>query len=90
MERLGLKPEDYADEDDVEVWPENEQAAFFFASLGMGNWNNSMNGRCGLNYESLPFTLKMRGIPEDDWPELFAKIQVMETAALQEMHKKTD
>lgn len=59
LEATGFTRED---EEDIDLQPENEQSVMFFAGLGAGAWNHSMNGPCGLRYESLPFLFEMSGI----------------------------
>lgn len=86
MEFFGLKPEDYAAENTVEVWPDNVQAVLFFKALGAGSWNMGPNGPTGLRYEAFRETRLALGIRAADWPELFQDIRVMEGAALQEIH----
>lgn len=75
---------------DVEVWPENLPYVQFFARLGSGAWNVGMNGRTGIRYEALPFLFEMAGIRKKKWPAYYDAILIMESAALEEMHKPSE
>ncbi len=75
---------------DYEVLPVNWPAVQLFVAL-QTQWHRAgMTGqRCGLNYHSIETVL--RGRPDiatqEDFPELFPRIQIMEIAALNEMSK---
>lgn len=86
MESSGYTREDYDEE--IDLWPENVGSVMFFAGLGMGAWNHSMNGPCGLRYEALPFLFDMAGIQKKKQPRIYADLLVMESAALKAMNSK--
>ena len=73
---------------DIDLWPENVRSVMFFAGLGMGAWNHSMNGPCGLRYEAMPFLFEMAGIQKKKQLRIYADLLVMESAALKAMHSK--
>lgn len=82
----GLTEADFADEDTVQVWPENWPAVGVFASL-LTQWRVGMAGMVGLDYGVLPTVFRMRGVPRKDWTEMFDLIRVMEDAAMKEMRR---
>jgi hypothetical protein len=91
MQFFGLTPKDYPELNKVvDVWPENWPAVLFFEALGFGNWNMGPAGPVGLRYESFREVKLARGIREDEWPELFESIRILEAAALDEIHGDTD
>ena len=65
----------------VEVWPEHWQTVLTFAAL-MTQWHMSMAGPSGLRYETIPVVLRLRGVPRQDWPDIFDGLRVMEAEAL--------
>ncbi len=46
-----------------------------------------MNGPTGLDYGVLQDILRLRGVPQAQWSELFDAIQMMEAAALSTIHE---
>lgn len=66
----------------IEVWPDNELAWRFYASIG-SRWLYGPNGRpIGFRWEAL-YPLMDRAAPTtEEWDELRAKLEVMERAAL--------
>lgn len=76
--------------DDVEtavlIWPENWPAFEAFSALRT-QWRVAHCGRTGLDYGSIPITLRLIGTPRSEWREIFAALRIMESAALEEMHK---
>lgn len=80
---FGLTPEDVATEI-VEVWPENWPAYLVFAAMST-QWRIGFSGPTGLDYSALPFVMRMKRIPRDDWDDLFNQIYIMESAALAEI-----
>jgi hypothetical protein len=88
MKFFGLSPDDYPEfTRNADVWPENWRAVLFFEALGFGNWNMGPNGPTGLRYEAFKEVRLAQGISGKDWPELFESIRILESAALDEMHK---
>lgn len=89
MEFFGLRPEDYPELNrSVDVWPENWSAVLFFEALGLGSWNIGPGGPIGLRYETFREVRMAQDIPDREWPELFRSIRILESAALDEMHKE--
>lgn len=89
MEFFGLTPEDYPEyKTSVDVWPENWRAVVFFESLGLGSWNMGPGGPIGLKPESFKEIRLALEVADDEWPELFKQIRIMEQAALDEIHKE--
>lgn len=72
----------------VELWPDHVQVVHIF-SITRTQWRYAgMAGSpVGLIYSELPFVLEMDGIDRKDWPQLFADLQVMERAALEQMRQ---
>lgn len=89
MTFLGLTEADYITENpELLVWPDNWRAVLCFEALGHGNWNMGPNGPTGLRYEAFRELRLVMGIRASEWPELFSCLRIMETAALDEMHKE--
>lgn len=84
---FGFTAADFDAENSVEIWPDNYTAVMAFVALGT-QWRDGMNGATGLDYSAIPFVLRMRGVPRDEWPEVFEQIRIMEHEALIEMHKE--
>lgn len=84
LSAYGLTDADFADEDTVNVWPENWPAVEVFASM-LTQWRVGVAGMVGLDYGVLPTVFRMRGIARKEWPEMFDAIRVMEDAAMKEM-----
>lgn len=74
------------EEDICEVWPDNWMAVQAFIAMGT-QWRIGATGHSGLEYQSLPFVLRMNGAPRAEWPELFSQIRVLERVALEELSK---
>lgn len=51
-------------------------------------WRIGMAGATGLDYAALPPVMRLVGVSRKDWPDVFEGVRVMESAALQTMHKK--
>lgn len=89
MEFFGLRLEDYPEYvTSVDVWPENWPAVVFFEALGFGSWNVGFGGPIGLRYEAFREVRMALGTLDSEWPELFRAIRILESAALEEMHKE--
>lgn len=84
MRAQGFEPEDYAT-DVVGVWPEHHQAVRFFRRL-QTQWRHGMNGPTGLEYASVLALLRTLRLPKEQAGAVFDSVQVMEAAAMQEMH----
>ena len=48
-------------------------------------WRMGVAGATGLDYVSLQSVMRLLAIPRKSWPEVFADIRDMESAALREM-----
>ena len=70
---------------DFEVWEENWEAVMMFLRM-QTQWNVSMNGLIGLNYQALETLIRLYHVKEP--VELFEKVQVIERAALVKMNSK--
>lgn len=79
-------PEDFV-VDDVEVWPENWPAFTLFRDM-QTQWRIGMAGQTGLDYPALFAVMDLHQIPSEEKRQVFADIQVMEDAALAQIHKK--
>jgi hypothetical protein len=88
MEFLGLTLDDYAQQNAVEVWPDNWRAAMFARALGMGSMNIGPGGPVGFRPEAFTEIRRAMQITDDEWPEVFDALQVLEEAALEEIHKE--
>jgi len=91
MAQMGFTPEDYEDDEVLEVWPENWRIFTIFTSLG-GQWlRGGMNGQpYALNYPSL-YPLLDRAFPDpEEWDEAFTDVRVMEIEALKTMSKHSE
>ncbi|WP_454710950.1 DUF1799 domain-containing protein [Cupriavidus nantongensis] len=72
---------------DAEIWPENETTVGVFVQMGT-QWRVGVGGPVGLDYNALPFVMRMQGVPPDEQPDLFESIRVMERAAMEEMSEE--
>lgn len=70
----------------IEVWEEHAPVIGLFHAMGT-QWQTGMSGPTGLNYQAMPFLLRMHGIARSEWRQTFEDLQVLEGAALQEMHR---
>ncbi|WP_218059348.1 DUF1799 domain-containing protein [Gilliamella sp. GillExp13] len=80
---FGLTEDDYADEY-VEIWQDNLDAFRLFKAMST-QWRTGMSGLIGLDYNCLPWVMKINNIAESD--TIFNDIQTMESEALKLMHK---
>lgn len=69
----------------VDIWPENERAFELFVFMGT-QWQAGMSGPVGLKYEVMFHKMDRMKLPEADYDQLEADMQVMERAALACMH----
>ncbi|PRD13973.1 hypothetical protein CQW29_18380 [Pantoea coffeiphila] len=83
MAPYGLTPDDYDDEI-VEVWPDVWPAFDVLRAMST-QWRTGMNGVTGLDYNVLPWLMKVTGV--EDEATAFNDIRVMERAALDVIHK---
>lgn len=59
------------------------------AALGT-QWRQGPSGAYGLDYNAIPFVLRMKRIPRERWPDLFEDLRVLERAALLAMREQSD
>mgnify|MGYP001413433191 CR=1 FL=1 len=65
-----------------EIWEENWSVLELFCACST-QWRVApMGGLIGLDYAGVEAAMRMRRLPEPDWPELLADLQVMEREAL--------
>lgn len=73
----------------VEIWPRHWRVAELFFSLSTQWRRSEMNGQLiGLDYAGVEITARLRG-----WrltPRMFADLQAIETAAIEEDGKRAD
>lgn len=89
MARSGFTPEDYEDDEALEVWPENWAVFRILTQLQTQWYRVGMTGQAtGLNYASA-FPLLDRAFPDpDEWDEALHDLTVAEIAALGVMNRK--
>ena len=74
---------------EVELWPENEQAIMLFSSLGT-QWRVGMNGPTGMDYNVVYHKLDRMNLSPTDYGQLEDDMRVIEREALRIMNKSTD
>lgn len=90
MAAFGLLDSDFPQApDEIEIWPENWDAAHAFARLST-QWRSSMGGPTGLDYASVINYLGERFRSRKKRNELFDQIQIMEVEALDVMRESAD
>ena len=70
---------------EFEVWEENWEIVMIFMRL-QTQWNVSMSGVIGLNYQSLEYLSRLYSV--EDVVSLFEGVQTMELVALASFNKK--
>jgi len=70
--------------DEFEIWPDNWLAVEVFISMGT-QWRTGVSGATGLDYGVLRDVMALRRVPDDDQPELFDWLRLMEGEALGQM-----
>jgi len=80
---FGLSPDDY-DDVIVEIWPDTLTPFNVFVSMAT-QWRTGMGGASGLDYNCLPWVMKLQGV--EDEASALKDIRIMEAAALRIMHK---
>ena len=70
-----------ARQETVEVWPENWPAVELFCAVAT-QWRASFGGVIGLDYTAVEAAMRMLRIKPADRPDLFVRLQVMESEAL--------
>ncbi len=74
---------------EVELWPENQQAIMLFSSLST-QWRVGVNGPTGLDYNVLFHKMDRMNLATEDYELLESDIRVIEREALDIMNKKDD
>ncbi|WP_280177092.1 DUF1799 domain-containing protein [Pseudomonas duriflava] len=69
------------------MWPDNLQAFQVFESMAT-QWRCGPGGPTGLVYSELRDVMRYLSIPRKDQPEIFDAIRVMESAALDAIHRE--
>ncbi|MFC0179005.1 DUF1799 domain-containing protein [Thorsellia kenyensis] len=82
MASFGFSADDFS----IDVYPENELSVTIFQRLGT-QWRYSFGGATGLDYNALPAIFDLLGIKKKKRPQIFSDLQIMESAALAEIHK---
>lgn len=70
----------------VALLPENQLPFNVFCAMDT-QWRVGAGGATGLDYGTLPTVMRLMGIKRELWPEIWDAVRVMESAALEEMHK---
>lgn len=83
-----LTPEDVAPEP-VEIWPDVLPAYHLFSSMST-QWRIGMAGPTGLDYNVVYHKMDRMKLPAEEYELLEMDIQIMEAAALEVMHSKSD
>jgi hypothetical protein len=80
---LGLTETDIAPAP-VEVWPDCWQAVQVWFAV-QTQWRMGPAGPVGLDYNVLPWAMRLCGVKKTDRADVFEDVRVMERAALDEM-----
>lgn len=72
--------------DEILIWPENLEAAWFFREYLQTQWRVGAGGATGLDYTAVLACIRTLGMARDKRDELFADVRAMEAAALGAMH----
>jgi hypothetical protein len=83
----GFTVADYADDEPVEIWPENMRAINLFNTLST-QWIVGASGASGLNYVPLFHRMDRMNLGEQEYEWLFDDIRTIEAEALTAMNKK--
>lgn len=86
LDAYGLTVDDFPPPE-VELWPENWPAIQLFTRLST-QWRVGPGGPIGLDYGVLFHEMDRQSLDKDAYDDLLAQIRVIETTALDEMHKK--
>jgi hypothetical protein len=72
----------------TKVWPIHFDVLQVFNSL-VTQWRVGAQGRTGIDYSVLPVVMDLHEINSTERKQMFADLKVMETAALEQLHKPT-
>ncbi|ELY1864556.1 TPA: DUF1799 domain-containing protein [Serratia marcescens] len=81
---FGLTIDDY-ETVTLEIWPDMVSAVTIFQMMAT-QWRIGMNGVTGLDYNCLPWLMKVYAV--DDEASTLNDIRIMENAALRVIHRK--
>lgn len=84
LRSLGIRPEDYDNQDVLEVWPENTQAVNFFIEYCATQWRTGMGGATGLDYSAVIAALQWLALDK----EVFEQVRCIERGALEAMAER--
>lgn len=84
----GMSRQEWEEEDqsqELVIWPDNERAVRLFSKI-RGQWIVGMNGPTALNYMVMYHNMDRMGLSDEEFDELHEDMQVLERAALDEIH----
>jgi hypothetical protein len=76
----------YFEQEKTKVWPIHQPVLQVFSSLAT-QWRIAASGPSGIDYSVLPVVMDLHNIHQQDRTQLFADLQVMESAALEQMRE---
>lgn len=82
---FGMTLEDL-DDGPVEIWPDNVVAFNLFSFLGT-QWRTGADGPAGLDYGVMHHKMDRMKLSEQDFEQIERDVQIMEAAALNEIHR---
>lgn len=77
---------EYFQEKKTKVWLIHQPVLNVFNSLAT-QWRLGIKGPSGIDYSVLPVVMDLHNINQQDRTQLFADLQVMESAALEQMRE---
>lgn len=86
LKAFGLRPEDFAEQNEIDIWPDNFEAVKLFADVST-QWRIGFGGATGLDYSAVCAVMKLTRVKKKRRQALLADIAVLEAAALEEMYK---
>lgn len=85
LEPFGLTLDDFPPPS-VDLWPENWPPIQIFTRLST-QWRVGAGGPVGLDYNVVFHELDRKGLADDEYDDMMAAIRVIESTALEELHK---
>jgi len=82
---FGLSKEDFPPPS-IELWPENWPSIQLFTHMST-QWRVGGSGPVGLDYNVIFHELDRKGLAVDDYDDMLACIRVIESTALEAIHK---
>ena len=86
LDAYGLTVDDFPPPE-VELWPENWPPIQLFTRLST-QWRVGPGGPIGLDYNVLFHEMDRMGLEKEPYDDLLAQVRVIETTALDELHRK--